>query len=681
MDPAARSILEVRKPGVSRMGNRLGLVAAFLTLILSGCANATSQHPGGDAGPDAGADASGPDAAPTDAGLCNAPCTDGVGCTVDTCDPGTGACVFTPDDRSCGADEFCDPYGDCLTVVGCGEAADCAPGEDGNACNGTLHCPAGSCAVDPGTVVVCDPTGYLPCEQPVCQPASGDCVPENRPDTTPCDDGNACTSGTACQDGVCGGSESCCEGGVDDDGDGRPDCADPDCAWDAACQCLDVPVPDPVSMSPLDGESPAGVTETTTVDGFTDYYLYNARRELKVAARREWGGSLVFFGIDNGSAGTNSTNAIDANDTGREVQVAFYDPDRIRQNCAWNASCQTTPTTCPGSITYLGWNPVQGGNRCDHGSGVDAVDLSGGSVTVTTTPLFWNPNWDRPDCVTAACADPVLSWRRSDVQVVQRLRFVRYHVVELDYTLTNLAALDRAPTAQEMPTLYSANGNGGPDLWRLFDSTGTEVLIDTPAGGDGFNYENFTSPGGWATMQNETATYGVGLYYENRVTSFQGWQLRSLPFNNFRAIFVFGLPASASVRARAYLMLGALGTQQSEAAWLEQNLAPFGVLDSPAPDATITGAVPVWGWALDNLGVASIALRVDGGALVPLSYGSARADVCLVWPGYSGCPSVGYSGTLDTSTLTPCAHLLEVVATDTSGNERVIARRRVVVAP
>jgi L-ribulokinase len=56
--------------------------------------------------------------------------------------------------------------------------------------------------------------------------------------------------------------------------------------------------------------------------------------------------------------------------TGREVQVAFYDPDRAMQNCAWNASCATTPSNCPGGITYLGWDPVQGGNRCNRGSGV-----------------------------------------------------------------------------------------------------------------------------------------------------------------------------------------------------------------------------------------------------------------------------------------------------------------------
>ena len=35
------------------------------------------------------------------------------------------------------------------------------------------------------------------------------------------------------------------------------------------------------------------------------------------------------------------SNVIDANDTGRELQIALYDPTRAMQPCAYNASCQT----------------------------------------------------------------------------------------------------------------------------------------------------------------------------------------------------------------------------------------------------------------------------------------------------------------------------------------------------
>ena len=227
--------------------------------------------------------------------------------------------------------------------------------------------------------------------------------------------------------------------------------------------------------------------------------------------------------------------------------------------------------------------------------------------------------------------------------------------------------------------MYTGNGHGGPDLWKVYDSEGRQVIVDTPAGGDGFFYEDFDSPGGWVAMQDDGLTYGVGIYYENRLTTFQAWQLRSLPFNNVRARFSFGIPASAVVRARAYLVLGSYATIAGQVAWLDVHLAPFGALDSPAAEAVVSGSAPISGWALDNKGVTSVELVIDGGASVPLAYGAVRPDVCLAWPGYAGCDAVGFSGTLDASALTPCAHLLEVRAADADGNVRVIGAARIFV--
>jgi hypothetical protein len=440
---------------------------------------------------------------------------------------------------------------------------------------------------------------------------------------------------------------------------------------------VEVASPAPVSLESLPAASPPGRWESVTAGSFHDDYLYDGTDYIKVGTRREWGGSITFFGLAAAGPGLNPSNTIDANDTGREVQVAFYDPDRIMQGCAWNGSCVNTPTSCPNSITYLGWNPVQGGNRCNNGSPVDSTTGTGGVLTAVVNPLFWNPVWDRGDCDSSACGDVALAGRRSDVQVVQRLRFVRTHVVELDYTVSNLSDVDHAETFQEMPTLYSANGQQGPDLWRLVDSDGNDVPIDQPAGGDGFNYKNLTSPGGWVSLQDDGRTYGVGILYENRLSAFQGWQLRSMPFNNVRAQFPFGIPAHGTVRARAYLVLGAYATVAAEAAWLDTHLAPFGVLDSPSPDAEVSGLVDVWGWALDNKGVTAVDLVVNGRAPVPMTTGSERPDVCLVWPGYAGCPRVGYHGVWDTSALARCSHVVEVVAEDSDGNRRVIASRRV----
>jgi hypothetical protein len=472
-----------------------------------------------------------------------------------------------------------------------------------------------------------------------------------------------------------------CDNGRDDNGDGDVDCLDEECAPTPDCgMCAFVASPDPVREAPLPGEPNPGQFETVSGE-FTDDYLYNAAGTSKIGTRREWGGTIVFYGQDDGSQGMNDTNVIDANDTGREVQVAFYDVDRAAQNCAWDASCATTDSDCENSITYLGWNPVQGGNRCNVGSGVENVDHTDGTLTVETVPLHWNPNWDRQDCVSDACDDASLRMRRTEVRVHQRLRFVRENVVELDYVVVNEGALDHARTAHELPTVYTANGQVGPDLWRLFDSQGQEIAIDEPAN-DGFMRKAFDSPGGWVTMQNQNLDYGVGHYTENRLTNWSGWQLRSLPFNNFRPTFFFALPANATVRARSYLILGSKTSVEAEANWLDTNLAPFGVIDSPTKDMEVTTAtMEVRGWALDNKNVTSVTASIDGGAPTPLTYGQSRPDVCLVWPSYPGCDGgdVGYGGTVDVSSLSKCAHLLEVHATDSDGNTRVIARRRFVV--
>ena len=122
------------------------------------------------------------------------------------------------------------------------------------------------------------------------------------------------------------------------------------------------------------------------------------------------------------------------------------------QGCAHDASCAATPTTCPISISYLGWNPVQGGNRCNNGSPVNSYSFQSDRMVHSISPLHWNPNWDFPDCTNDGCDDPaLLENRAADVVITQSLRFVRQHVLELRYTLTETAGLDHGITLQRCP--------------------------------------------------------------------------------------------------------------------------------------------------------------------------------------------------------------------------------------
>ncbi len=441
--------------------------------------------------------------------------------------------------------------------------------------------------------------------------------------------------------------------------------------------CTDVPPVAAVPLAPLVAKNPGGKTETLTVGNHVDDYLYQADGQLKVGIRRDWGASLVFFGMAN-VPGMNTSNTLDAHDTGREVQVALYDPARAMQGCAWNASCQTNPAaSCPNSIAYLGWDPVQGGNECNIGSPLESVSLTGGVLSAVVRPNHWNPDWQEPTCTTGGCSDPAKQSLLSDVRYTQSLRFVQDNVVEVSMQIDNLSGMDHAATLQEFPTLYAAFGDAGtPNLNVLLDSTGQQVVIDQPAN-DGNFVKNFQTPGGWATLQNATHDYGVALYNENRLQAFQGWQQAGI-FNNFRAQFQFAIPAWGTVRARAYLVIGGFATVQGILTALDKQIPAFGELEAPAPDAAVQTSVDVNGWVLDNGAVTKLEARLDGQVLADLGVNVPRPDVCATWPGYAMCAGlVGFAQTIALpGNLGACGHLLEIVATDSDGNARVIGRSR-----
>jgi len=294
-------------------------------------------------------------------------CDDGNVCTDDLC-TAEGECehawnvVPCEDGNPCTEGDTCG-NGDCVpggNVCPCAADGDCVPFEDDDLCNGTLVCSGHECTVDPGSVVTCPAGGDTTCAKNVCQPATGACSVVQQADGTTCNDADACTSGETCQAGNCrGGTEACCSDGIDNDGDQSADCGDSDCASTPACgpSC---PALEPVDESPLPVQSPGNALTSTTVNGYHDDYVFNQGGDRKLGIRRNWGGAIVFFGLHNGSAGMNATNTIDGNDTGREVQIALYDHDRWYQSCAWNASCSTAGTSCPETMTFFGWNPVQG---------------------------------------------------------------------------------------------------------------------------------------------------------------------------------------------------------------------------------------------------------------------------------------------------------------------------------
>ncbi len=109
-------------------------------------------------------------------------CDDKNACTVDQCDNATGACKNVPEPL---------------------EGANC---EDGDLCNTKDLCKAGKCVGGPQ--VSCEDNDT--CTTDGCNPLTG-CTHQTLADSTPCNDGNACTIKDLCVAGKCGGIKLNCD--------------------------------------------------------------------------------------------------------------------------------------------------------------------------------------------------------------------------------------------------------------------------------------------------------------------------------------------------------------------------------------------------------------------------------------------------------------------------------------
>jgi hypothetical protein len=177
-----------------------------------------------------------------DAGLpCSTDCSElDDGCTRGRCDTATGTCEPepAPDGTSCDDGSLCTTSDACTAGACGGTAVDCASMTD--MCNtGTCDEATGACvqtavplgtACDDGNACTTMDECIRPRDSPsicsgmrrgdcaglgdacnvgICDPATGACGREPRPDGTACDDSSACTVGDACRGGVCSGTVDC----------------------------------------------------------------------------------------------------------------------------------------------------------------------------------------------------------------------------------------------------------------------------------------------------------------------------------------------------------------------------------------------------------------------------------------------------------------------------------------
>ena len=156
-------------------------------------------------------------------------CNDSNPCTTDSCNAGTGVCVFANnsipcnDNNACSQSDVCAggvcggvavkcddgnlcTNDSCNALSGCVNTPNAVPCFDGNACTANDVCAGGICkgvAINVGTL--CDDGNA--CTNDNCDPTSG-CTHVNN--TAACDDANGCTTGDVCAAGKCtSGSNTC----------------------------------------------------------------------------------------------------------------------------------------------------------------------------------------------------------------------------------------------------------------------------------------------------------------------------------------------------------------------------------------------------------------------------------------------------------------------------------------
>ena len=95
----------------------------------------------------------------------------------------------------------------------------------------------------------------------------------------------------------------------------------------------------------------------------------------------------------------------------------------------------------------------------------------------------------------------------------------------------------------------------------------------------------------------------------------------------------------------------------------------IGVLESPAPNAALSGTVTVSGYVYSpGQTIASAFVIVDGRSLALVKLGVPRPDVCASLPQANACPNIGFTYTLDTTKLLNGPHVLGIEGINARGD-------------
>jgi Bacterial Ig domain len=397
------------------------------------------------------------------------------------------------------------------------------------------------------------------------------------------------------------------------------------------------------------------VTVKTYQSGSVVYLESDSGTDVsRVGMQTQWGGSIVEVSL-------NGTNFVNEHDTGREVQVAEYDGNAQYDGCGG----------CTGTF---GWNPVQGGDKYDVGSPVLAQTVAADSLYIKAQPIQWNP-----DDKGGGADQPVVG----DVYVEATVSAVVGHAFtfKVHYKITHFGTDQHANSIQEFPAVYV---NLGFD--RFFSDSSTTPWTNVSVSPVTMPQLSQFGPTLYASEQwgayVDSSDNGLTVFVPGMAPYVGGFAAPgdSGP-NGFgtdyfapRTYFSFG--PNSVLEGDIYLVAGDYKHARQVIYDLHNTLpakdifSPIGTVDSPAPNAQLSGTTNVTGWAFDDVAVSEVDVYVDGVLAGTATYGGSRPDVANDWP---HAPSaIGYNFSLNTTSYANGPHMVEVRAIDTSGNLAVL---------
>ncbi len=414
--------------------------------------------------------------------------------------------------------------------------------------------------------------------------------------------------------------------------------------------------------------SSTAAIQTSMVGSVLYLQSYSNGHAARIGLDTAWGGAIVEVSLDG-------VNFVNAHDTGREVQPALYDGADVY-----------TADNCSPCIGTWGWNPVLGGDRYGHGSPVIASQLGAGSIYVKAQPLEWNPDDKGGGPDTPIGSDVYVEQTVSTIPAAP-LGFLVHTVI------THFGTDQHYDNLQEFPAVYVNSPYtalayyGGTAAW-----TGAALSEDSTVTALPGTTGNLYSSELWDAYVDGTDT-GLAVYvpsayaYVAAFASLNGGGAGSSgnATNYFHQMTAFGFAPGGTFTGDYYLLPGNLAAARSgiyglhQAAPVADVMAPYGVLEAPAANSTISGAsVAVAGWAIDNVAVSGIQVLVDGNVIATPALTVNRPDVAAVYP--NAALTCGWQATLDSTTLANGTHTLAVRYTDSSNNVASLPPETVTVA-